>query len=186
MSAGFCEGAGAGHTGSIIMGDFVESSITKTAARKLTAPIEDVTAFNTIVAGVISGNPWNCTAYQVGTESYNPVVKSKESYTARIAYQDEDAKTVGTVSAKAPTVAGFNAAITAVTADTALQTAMGAMACSHAGDDDTFSATLKCHDANGEVYTVTFSRTQITIGSYSDDAIKTRIETWADTVAALA
>ena len=168
------------------MGDFVESSITKTAARKLTAPIADISAFNTIVAGVISGNPWNCTAYQVGIESFQPVVRSKEAYTARIAYQDGDARTVGTVSAKAPTVAGFNSAVTAVLADTALQTAMGAVACSHAGDDDTFSATLKCHDANGEVYTVAFSRSQVTIGSYSDDAIRTRVETWADGVPALA
>jgi len=168
------------------MGDFVESSITKTAVRKLTAPIADITAFNGIVAGVIADNPWNCTAYQVGTESYNPVTKSKEAYTARIAYQDGDAVTVGTVSAKAPTVAGFNAAVTAVLADTALQTAMGAVAASHAGDDDTFSATLKCHDANGEVYTVSFSRSQVTIGSYSDDAIRTRVETWADGVPALA
>lgn len=168
------------------MGEFLESSITKTAVRKLAAPIADLSAFNTIVDGVISGNPWSCTAYQVGTESYNPVTKSKQAYTARLAYQDDDAKTVGTVSAKAPTVAGFNSAITAITADTALQTAMGAVAVSHNPTDDTFSVTLKCHDANGEVYTVSFSKDRITIASYADDAIKTAIETWADGVPALA
>jgi len=44
------------------MGDFVQQSIVKTAVRELTSPIANVTAFNTLVAGIISGNPWNCTA----------------------------------------------------------------------------------------------------------------------------
>ena len=51
---------------------------------------------------------------------------------------------------------------------------------------DAFSATLRCHDANGELYMVNFSRDRVTITSYSDDAIRTNVETWADTVAALA
>jgi hypothetical protein len=33
---------------------------------------------------------------------------------------------------------------------------------------------------------VTFGRSSVSLTSYSDDAIRTRIETWADTVAALA
>jgi len=45
---------------------------------------------------------------------------------------------------------------------------------------------VKCHDANGEIYTVTFTRNSVNIGSYSDDAIRTKAGTWADTVAALA
>jgi hypothetical protein len=49
-----------------------------------------------------------------------------------------------------------------------------------------FSTTLKCHDPNGELYTVNFARDQITITSYEDDAIRTRVEAWADTVPALA
>jgi hypothetical protein len=50
---------------------------------------------------------------------------------------------------------------------------------------DSFSATLRCHNPNGEMYIVNFSRQQVTISSYEDDAIRTRIETWADGVAAL-
>ena len=30
-------------------------------------------------------------------------------------------------------------------------------------DDDSFSATIKCHDANGELYNVSFSRTAVTV-----------------------
>jgi len=53
-------------------------------------------------------------------------------------------------------------------------------------DSENHSCTLKCHDANGEVYYVTFARDQVRISSYSDEAIRTSVETWADTVPALA
>jgi len=52
--------------------------------------------------------------------------------------------------------------------------------------DDSFSATIRCHDANGELYNVTFSRDRVTVQSYSDNAILAKVETWADTVPALA
>jgi WD40 repeat protein len=53
-------------------------------------------------------------------------------------------------------------------------------------ETEAFSATLRCHDPNGELYNLTFSRDRVTLQSYSDDAIRTKVETWADTVAALA
>jgi hypothetical protein len=43
-----------------------------------------------------------------------------------------------------------------------------------------------CHHANREIYTVTFTRDQVRVSSYSDDAILTAIETWADTKTELA
>ena len=45
---------------------------------------------------------------------------------------------------------------------------------------------MKCHDANGGISRVNFRRDRITITSYSNDAIRTNVETGADTVAALA
>ena len=68
------------------MGDFVQKSITKTAVRELAAPIESITAFNTIVAAVLSGNPWGCTAYEIAGVAQSPVAKSREGYTARIEF----------------------------------------------------------------------------------------------------
>ncbi len=47
----------------------------------------------------------------------------------------------------------------------------------HDAENDSFSATLRCHDANGELYNVTFSRDRVTLQSYSDDAIRTKVET---------
>jgi hypothetical protein len=168
------------------MGDFVQQSIVKTAVRELTTPIADVTAFNTLVAGVISGNPWSCTAYEIGGVAQPAVAKSREGYTARIEYfEDNEAKLVGYVNARAPTVAGFTSSVTAILADVALATAMGGDPVRNS-EEESFSATLKCHNANGEIYTVTFTRDQVRVSSYSDDAILTAIETWADTKPELA
>jgi hypothetical protein len=56
----------------------------------------------------------------------------------------------------------------------------------HDAENDAFSATLRCHDANGELYNLNFSRTRVTLNSYADEAIRESVETWADSVAALA
>jgi len=53
-------------------------------------------------------------------------------------------------------------------------------------DTETYSATLKCHDPNGEIYQITLSRDKVNLTSYEDDAIRTKVETWADTVPELA
>ncbi|MGA2918380.1 hypothetical protein [Methanoregula sp.] len=37
--------------------------------------------------------------------------------------------------------------------------------------NERFTATLWCHDANDEIYFVNFSRRQVTLTSFSDEAI---------------
>jgi hypothetical protein len=167
------------------MADFVQSANVKSAIRTLAEPIADVATFNTIVQSVITDNPFECVAYMTAGESHDPVEMSRETYTAKFVYQDALAKTIGRASESYNTIAGFNAGITAVLANAANITAHGGTIVRNPAAD-TFSASLKCHDANGEIYTVTFSRDQISITSYEDDAIRTNVETWADTVAALA
>ena len=167
------------------MADFVQSANVKSAVRTLAAPIEDITTFNAIVQSVITGNPFACVAYMTAGESHPAVEKTKEAYTAKFVYQDTDAKIVGTGSHKFGTLTGFNAGLSALLAAAAISTAHGG-AVAHDSDEDTFSATLKCHDPNGEIYTVNFSRDRVTITSYEDDAIRTRVETWADSVTELA
>ena len=167
------------------MADFVQSSETKSAIRELASPIEDVTTFNSIVQGVITDNPFACVSYMTAGVTHDPVEKTKESYAVKIIYQDSDAKVVGNLSDKFSTIAGFNAGATAILADAALTTAHGGTPVRDT-DNETFSATLKCHDPNGELYMVNFSRGRVTLTSYADEAIRTRVETWADTVAALA
>jgi hypothetical protein len=167
------------------MADFVQKTIVKTAVRELATPITDVSAFNTIVESVITANPFGCVAYTDGGVAHQPVEKTKEAYGARVVYQDALAKTVGNDSCRFSSIAGFSAGAAALLADAALTAA-------HAGTPvrdlgaETYSATLRCRDPNGELYFVTFGRDSVSLTSYSDDAIRTKVETWADTVAALA
>jgi hypothetical protein len=167
------------------MGDFVQSTNVKTAIRKLANPIADVDVFNNIVQAVITGNPFGCIAYMSGGTNHNPVEKSKEAYTARILYEDTNAKTVGTVSDRYTTLAGFNAGITALETNAALATAHGGAA-NRDAEHENYSVTLRCHDPNGEMYFVTISRSRVSLTSFSDDAIRTKVESWADSVPALA
>jgi len=167
------------------MADFVQKTTVKSAVRTLAAPIADVAAFNTIVQSVITTNPFACVAYSTAGVNHAPVEKTKETYVAKIIYQDTDAKVVGNEAGKFNSMAGFNAGATALLGNAALTAAHGGTP-ARDSDNETFSATLKCHDPNGELYLLTFSRSQVSLTSYSDDAIRTKVETWADTVAALA
>jgi len=167
------------------MANFVQKSITKAATRVLATPIADVAAFTEVVDDIVTNNPFGCTAYQSGSETLPAVEKTREAYTARIIYENGEAQTVGTVSAKCPTVAAYTANVATVLANAALATAMGGTA-AHETDTDTFSAVLRCHDPNGEVYTVTIGREAVSVSSYSADAILVNVEAWADAVPALA
>ncbi|MCX6695969.1 MAG: hypothetical protein NTV84_00070 [Methanoregula sp.] len=167
------------------MADFEQNSEIKSAVRLLANPIADVSSFDTIIASVITDNPFECVAYMTAGVTHDPVEKTKETYTARIVYEDVDAKTAGTSTEKYNTIAGLNAGVAVIMANAPLATAHGGTAI-HDPDEDSYSATLKCHDANGELYFVNFSRNRLTVTSYSADAILTKVETWADTIAGLA
>jgi hypothetical protein len=166
------------------MADFVETNNTKTAVRELTVPIADIAAFDAIVAGVLNDNPFGCVDYIEGGVTYDGVTRNRESYTAKVNYEDAAAKTVGRLSARASSVAAFNAVATELIGSAALETAMGGDVVRDAAGD-IYSCQLKCHDPSGEIYYVTFSRDAVRITSYQNDAIRTTVEAWADTVPAL-
>ena len=130
------------------MADFVQSSESKNAVRELATPIPDVATFNTIVASVITDNPFECVGYMTAGVTHDPVEKIRESYTAKVVYQDVNARTVGNDSSKFNSVAGFNAGAAALLADAALAAAHGGTAVRDT-ENESFSATLRCHDANG-------------------------------------
>ncbi|MFA5331340.1 MAG: hypothetical protein WC342_03075 [Methanoregula sp.] len=166
------------------MADFQDGTTTKTAYRRLSEPIADVTTFNAIVQGVIVTNPFGCISYVSAGATHQPVEKIREAYTAKIVYQDTDAKAVGYLTDRFPTVAGYNDGATTLMAAAALNTAHGGSPVRDY-DKETFSATLRCHDPNGEIYLVHINRDRIVLSSYSDEAIRDKVETWADTEPAL-
>lgn len=167
------------------MGDFVQHTDVKSAVRALANPIEDVASFDALVQSVITDNPFGCVSYISAGVTHPPVEKTKENYVVKIIYQNNDAKVVGNNSGKFNTIAGFNAGASALLADSALTAAHGGIP-ARDSDTETYSATLKCYDPNGELYNLTFTRSQVTLSSYMDDAIRAKVETWADTVPALA
>jgi hypothetical protein len=167
------------------MADFVQKANIKSAVRTLANPIEDVASFDAIVQTVIATNPFACVEYMTAGVTHAPVEKTKESYVAKLVYEDVDAKSVGRASDTYNTMDGYTAGISARLADATTSAAHGGTAV-HDIANDTWSETLKCNDESGEQYFVTFSRSQVVLTSYEDDAIRTKVETWADSVAALA
>ena len=98
------------------MADFVQTSQTKSAVRELTSPIASVSAFNLIVQSVITDNPFACVSYMTAGETHDPVEKTRERYTAKMVYEDVDARTVGTGPHRFNTIAGFNTGAAALLA----------------------------------------------------------------------
>ena len=167
------------------MADFVQKANVKRSVRVLATPIPDISTLNTLVQNVLDTNPFQCQDFIRSGIPVSGVTRGNESYTARIVYEDGNAKNVGNVTARAGTVAGLNAAAAALLANAALATAMSGTAVRDTGAES-YSAVIRCHDANGEDYTVTIGRKTVTISSYEDANIVTRVDTWADSKPALA
>ena len=167
------------------MADFTPSTSTKTAVRKFAYPIADVTVFENIVQSVITNNPFQCTAYHQAGTDHAPVERSRQGYTSRVIFEDTNAKQVGSVSIRAGDVAAFTTVANHIVDDPAIATSLGG-ASNRDYEHENYTVTLKCHDANGELYYLNFSRSQVSLSSYNNEAIRTRVETWADTVPALA
>ena len=167
------------------MADFVQKTVTKTAVRELISPIADETAFTAIVQNVVTNNPFACVPYMQAGVNHQGVEKTKEQYTVRIVYEDANAKQIGDITARVNSVAGFNAVAARILADATLTAAVGGTPHRDV-ENESYASTLKCHDQNGELYNVVFGREAVRLNSYSDDAIRTRVETWADGVPDLA
>ena len=167
------------------MTDFIETGSSKSAVRVLTNPIADIGAFSAIVNAVLTENPFECTDYTAQGVVTAGVVKNREYYTSKFLYEDDNAKTVGNITLKSPTVEAFTQSASRIAADTALAENIGGDAVRDY-DNDAFYCQLKCHDANGEIYYVTFSRTKIRISSFESDAVLAKVENWADSIPALA
>jgi len=161
------------------MADFIQTTNTKSAVRDLSVSIADITTFDALVQDIIDTNPFGCTAYVEQGVAIDPVVRSKETYDAKIVYENLEADTIGDVSVNVATVAAFGTAAGHVMSDDDLATAIGGTQSRNTAKD-TYSCKLKCHDANSETYYVTLSRDKVRISSYADETIRTAVETWAD------
>lgn len=169
------------------MADFTQKTVVKSAVRNLTAPIADYASFSSLIQGILDKNPWGCTSYQVTGATKPAIERSREAYAATINYENTEAKTVGSIPVRGPTMDAVNTAVTQITGNASITNGMGTgISSSRDPSGDSFSCTLKCHHTNGELYMVTFKRDSITLSSYDADEIRTGLESWADSVAILA
>jgi len=167
-----------------IKSDFGQDSQDKIVMRVLANPIASVSAFNLIVQSVITDNPFACVGYTVNGEKHDPVEKTNEAYTAQIFYKDNNGNIVGTVEIIYNSSAEYESGVATIPANTQLTTTQSGIA-TYDSKFDLYSATLKCHDANGENYYVVFTRDYVMLAAYSDDSIRTKFETWANTITSL-
>ncbi|MCL2459954.1 MAG: hypothetical protein FWF19_01150 [Euryarchaeota archaeon] len=166
------------------MADFINTTTSKSAVRELRYPIATLAAFDAIISGVVATNPWNCVPYQFRGEAQPGVGVSKQSYTGKVLYQDDMGKVIGTITVKAPTQAGFTSSVLAIEENTGLEGMIGGIAARDASKD-TYSCTLRCHSASGDLYYVTFTRDKVRVTSYEQDSVLADLESWADEISAL-
>jgi hypothetical protein len=167
-----------------IKSDFGQDSQDKIVMRVLANPIASVSAFNLIVQSVITDNPFACVGYTYEGKNHDPVEKTNEVYTARIFYKGNNGNIVGTTEITYNSSTDYESGVATIPANTQLATAQAGIAI-HDSKFDLYSTTLKCHDANDEIYYVVFTRDYVMLANYSNDSIRTGFETWADTVVSL-
>ena len=76
------------------MADFIETGSSKSAVRVLENPVADIASFDAIISGVISQNPFECTDYVSEGLTIPGVTKNRQYYTAKIVFEDDNAKTI--------------------------------------------------------------------------------------------
>ena len=167
------------------MPDFKPRPGSKSVCRYLKSPVANITIFNEIVSSLILKNPLGCTSYYTVRKHHPPIQKVREMYTAKFVYLDARGKRIGTGLDMYDSVEGYQTGIAAVISNMAnIASHRGKV--KHLPGADHFSVMLKCHDPDGELYYLSLARDRITLSSYSDDALRVKVEMWADSVPDLA
>ena len=160
-------------------------TIRQSAVKNLDRPIPDINVFEGLVRDIIQKNPFGCTPYRGNRASHPPVELVRQLYTAKFVYLDDKKKQIGASSEIYHTIGGFRSGLHAVSANVANIAAHTGTIARNPGKDS-FAATLKCHDAGGEIYFLNIARKRVTLSSYRDEAIRARIETWMSGIPSLA
>jgi hypothetical protein len=158
---------------------FIPKPGSKSASRALKRPIPDIATFDSLVRNLVRSNPLGCTSYFSTRKNYPPVTVVREMYTAKFAYTNPAGKRIGTSSEVYDSMDGYETGVAAMISNVANITAHRGKI-RHRKDADLFSAILKCNDPDDGIYFVSFARNRITVSSYRDDAIRKKVEAWAD------
>ena len=157
---------------------------TRSAVHIMKKPFPDIAAFTAVVRSLVHKNPLGCTSYWKKKKNHPPVVAVRERYTAKFVYLNAEGKQIGSSSEVYDSVEGYENGIHAMLSNMANIAAHRGKAV-HVPGADHYSVILKCHDPSGELFLVSLARDRITVASYTDDAIRKRVEAWTDTEPAL-
>ncbi len=167
------------------MGYFKPKPGTKSAVRYLKTPFPDLMAFDAVVQSLVMNNPLGCISYMSAGKNHPPIEKAREMYTAKFVYLNAGGKQIGRGLDMYDSIDGYETGVAAVISNMAnIASHRGKVR--HLPGADLFSVTLKCRDPDGELYFLSIARDRVTLSSYSDDAIRKRVEKWADGVPGLA
>ena len=158
---------------------FIPKPGSKSASRALKRPIPDIATFDSLVRNLVRSNPLGCTSYFSTRKNYPPVTVVREDDTAKFAYTNPAGKRIGTSSEVYDSMDGYETGVAAMISNVANITAHRGKI-RHRKDADLFSAILKCNDPDDGIYFVSLARNRITVSSYRDDAIRKKVEAWAD------
>jgi hypothetical protein len=167
------------------MAKFRQKKRTNSVARNLKHPFHDILAFDTVIRSLVLKNPLGCTSYMSGKKNHPPIEKVREMYIAKFVYEDARGKRVGSGSETYNSIDGYHTGIAAVISNMANIASHGGKP-RHTPDADLFAVTLTCNDPNAGLYFLSIARNRITLSSYNDEAIRKRVERWANGVPALA
>jgi uncharacterized protein YegP (UPF0339 family) len=166
------------------MTQFRQKTGTKSAIRYLKNPFPDITEFDALVQSIIKKNPLGCTSYMSAKKNHPPVMKVREMYTAKFIYKNANGKRIGHGLDMYNSIEGYENGIASVISNMANIAAHDGKV-RHIPAADLFSVTLKCHDQEGGMYFLSIARDRMTVSSYGDEAIRRKVERWADGVPAL-
>ncbi len=161
------------------MSQFRNRPGTKSVVRRLEQPFPDITAFDTVLRSLVRKNPLGCKSYAAAKRVHPPVEIVRQMYTAKFVYLNDNGKQVGTGLDRYDSVEGYETGVAAVISNMANIAAHRGKV-RHLPSGDLFSALLKCHDADGEMYFLSLARDRLTLSSFKDDRIVKRVRKWAD------
>ncbi len=116
-------------------------------------------------------------------KNHPPVEVVREMYTAKFVYHDATGRRNGSGSEVYDSVEGFGFGIAAVISNMANRAAHRGNV-KHLPESDLYSALLRCHDREGEVYFLSIARDRITLSSYTDERICRKAGNWINGLAA--
>jgi hypothetical protein len=151
----------------------------------LKTPVADIGTFDGLIRSPVVENPFGCTSWNARNRNHPPVQRVREMYTAKFEYRNGCGKRIGTTIEMYYSVEGYETGVAAVISNMA-NIAFPCGKVRHIPYADLFSAMLRCHDPNGEVYFLSIARNRVTVSSYTDNRIRKRVEKWTDGEPALA